>query len=192
MLTIWELCILNHPEYYLHFINAETGNSNEGLGGARLEFPSSQLLLISQIPQNKGLSKLIKCKTSANIVLKNRACHAAKQVQQCKTYVLWGIVDDEDSGTKIYPQILWVTIWAQPNCMCVWIKQCLIHAVERNQTLFIKLGNKRNVLGCLTEIKLRKTSSNILEYGLAKKVNMFYKTLLDDVLWRCFTCLDRP
>ena len=35
-----------------------------------------------------------------------------------------------------------------------------------NQTLFSKLGNKRNVWGCWTEIKLRKTSSN-----------MFYETM---------------
>ena len=38
-----------------------------------------------------------------------------------------------------------------------------------NKAFFIKLGNKRNVLGCLTkcltEIKLRKTSSNDLKHG---------------------------
>ena len=64
----------------------------------------------------------------------------------------------------------------------------VLQAVQMNQTLFIKLGNKRNVLGWLTEIKLRETSSNIVRYG-GQTSN---KTMLDDVLRRCFTRLDRP
>ena len=64
----------------------------------------------------------------------------------------------------------------------------VLQAVQMNQTLFIKLGNKRNVLGCLTEIKLRETLSNIVRYG-GQTSN---KTMLDDVLRRCFTRLDRP
>ena len=63
----------------------------------------------------------------------------------------------------------------------------VLQAVQMNQT-FIKLGNKRNVLGWLTEIKLRETSSNIVRYG-GQTSN---KTMLDDVLRRCFTRLDRP
>ena len=38
----------------------------------------------------------------------------------------------------------------------------VLHVVQTNQTFFIKLGNKRIVLRCLTEINLRKTSSIIV------------------------------
>ena len=38
----------------------------------------------------------------------------------------------------------------------------VLHVVQTNQTFLIKLGNKRIVLRCLTEIKLRKTSSIIV------------------------------
>ena len=75
----------------------------------------------------------------------------------------------------------------------------VLQAVQTNQTFFIKLENKRNVLRCLTEclteIKLRKTSSNIIQHRKTwcpNESNMFYKTMLDDVLRRCFTPLDGP
>ena len=41
----------------------------------------------------------------------------------------------------------------------------VLQAVQTNQTLFIKLGNKRNVTECLTEMKLHKTSSNIVKHA---------------------------
>ena len=50
-------------------------------------------------------------------------------------------------------------------CACVNESNNVLQAVQTNQTLFIKLGNKRNVLRCLTESKLRKTPSNIVKHG---------------------------
>ena len=55
----------------------------------------------------------------------------------------------------------------------------VLQAVQTNQTLFIKLENKRNVLRCLTEclteIKLRKTSSNIANHGGQTSKTCFIK-----------------
>ena len=55
----------------------------------------------------------------------------------------------------------------------------VLQAAQTNQTLFIKLGNKRNVLWylteCLTEIKLHKTSSNIVKHGGQTSKTCFIK-----------------
>ena len=44
---------------------------------------------------------------------------------------------------------------------------------------------------CLTEIKLCKTLPSIIQHHPTLQ-NMFYETVLDDVLQCCFTHLDRP
>ena len=53
----------------------------------------------------------------------------------------------------------------------------VLHSVQTNPTLFIELGNKRNVLRCLTEIKLPKTSSNIVKHGGQTSKTRFIKQL---------------
>ena len=54
-------------------------------------------------------------------------------------------VDDKDSGTE-FAQI-------KISLSLVHVRESnnVLQAVQTNPTLFIKLGNKRNVLGCLTE-----------------------------------------
>ena len=78
--------------------------------------------------------------------------------------------------------------------ICVRESNSVLQAIQTNQSLFIKLGNKRHVLGflteCLTEIKFRKTLSNIVKHGGQTSKTRFYKTMWD-VLRGCFT-LDRP
>ena len=73
----------------------------------------------------------------------------AKRLQQRKTCFI------KDSGTE-FAQII-----IRLGLVHVRESKNVLQAVQTNQTLFIKLGNKRNVLGCLQKsnfVKHRSTS----------------------------------
>ena len=119
-------------------------------------------------------------------------------IQHCLVKQCWTRWPNESNNKKaIKKKFKLQTIWILGPTfaqICVRESNSVLQAIQTNQSLFIKLGNKRHVLGCLTEclteIKFRKTLSNIVKHGGQTSKTRFYKTMWD-VLRGCFT-LDRP